>query len=78
MINDLRNLLALSALLSVLVAALFGFGTPVQAQETSAQQQADITAQAAPTQGVPTLYSNDQKDTPVDLSDVISADAPPG
>jgi hypothetical protein len=66
MIEDLRKVLALSALLSVLVAALFTFGAPVEAKDAQAddsvdaQNQENITSQAATTQGVPVLLSDDE------------------
>jgi hypothetical protein len=63
MIDDLRKVLALSALLSVLVAALFTFGAPVQAQVQSpvnAQNQQNILVQSSTTQGVPTVGDDDQ------------------
>ncbi|MEQ8656268.1 MAG: RebB family R body protein [Hyphomicrobiales bacterium] len=80
MIDELRKVLALSALLSVLVAALFTFGAPVRAEETSShnsvssQQQTAVTAQAATTMGVPLLDAADQDDAPVDVSEVQSQD----
>lgn len=85
MIDEVRKVLALSALLSVLVAALFAFGNPVQAQDAqaqnaqaqgapNAQNQQNILYQAATTQGVPTLDGTDQADPPVDVSGDSSQD----
>lgn len=69
MIDEMRKVLALSALLSVLVAALFTFGAPAQAEDAvNAQNQENITYQATTTQGVPTLDGTDQADPPVDVS----------
>jgi hypothetical protein len=75
MIDELRKVLALSALLSGLVAALFTFGAPVRAEEassqdaTTSQQQTNVTAQAATTMGVPLLDTADQDDPPVAVSE---------
>ncbi|MFN3169513.1 MAG: hypothetical protein ACE37E_02350 [Hyphomicrobiales bacterium] len=90
MIDEVRKVLALSALLSVLVAALFMFGNPVQAQNVqaqdvqaqnaqaqgapNAQNQQNILSQAATTQGVPTLDGTAQADPPVDVSGDSSQD----
>jgi hypothetical protein len=80
MIDEMRKVLAISALLSVLVAALFAFGNPVQAQDAqaqnapNAQNQQNILSQAATTQGVPTLDGTDQADPPVDVSGDSSQD----
>lgn len=77
MIDEVRKVLGLSALLGVLVAALFTFGAPVQAQVQSpvnAQNQQNILVQSSTTQGVPTLDGTDQADSPVDISDDPSQD----
>ena len=50
--------------MSVLIAALFTFGSPVQAEDSvNAQNQQNILGQAATTQGVPLLGIDDDEDT---------------
>ncbi len=78
MLEEIGKLLGLSLLMSVLIAALFTFGAPVQAQDAqaqdtvNAQNQQNILLQSSTTQGVPLLTGNDDKDTP----DGVDAAAP--